>query len=44
MTKNNKSVLTCSTDSASNTKEQTYNSDQFVMTVKITAKEKTNNN
>ena len=40
MTKNNKSILTCSTGTASSTKEQTLKSDQFVLTVKITAKEK----
>ena len=40
MTKNNRSIRTCST--ASNTNEETNNSDQFVPTVIISAKKKSN--
>ena len=44
MTKNKKSIPTCSTGTTSTTKEKTHNSDQFVPTIKIRDKKKTNNN
>ena len=33
VTKNNKSIPTCSTDTVSSTKKETNNSDQFVPTI-----------